>query len=145
MGDSCSVSLTFRNMRDANKFKKITGEDWQAIVEDDDGVKVVFDECNDAMVDELHHAAEVVEFYGNHGTGDYYPRESIVARNGELDMIPLDIEGFETVRVIFNEATGGIEVNQNDIIRTRDHMWSIRMLKKKWAGANRAKAAKRKK
>jgi hypothetical protein len=145
MGDQCSVNLTFRNKRDANKFKQITGEDWQTIVEDNEGVEAVFDDCNDAMVDALMDVAETgLEFYGNHGAGDYYPRESIVAWKGELDMIPLDIEGFETVRVIFNDATGGIEVNQDDIIRTRDHMWSIRMLKRKWAKAKPAKSAKKK-
>jgi hypothetical protein len=144
MSDQCNATIRFKNKRDADKFKRITGVDWEFAGQSQNRFEVDFSDCDYAMVDELRAAAAAgIEFIGNHGHGDNYPRESFVAIDRELTSIPLDFEGYETARLIIDEKTGEARVNPDDVLAVSCHVARVRRLKQGWERwAKRAKRGK---
>ena len=145
MSDQCNVTITFKNKRDADKFNRITGVDWEFADQSPDGFEADFSDCDYAMVDELRAAAGAgIEFIGNHGSGDEYPRESFVAIDRELTSIPLDFEGYEIARLIIDGKTGEARVNPDDVLTVSCHVAKIRRVKEGWAKwKKRAKRGKK--
>jgi hypothetical protein len=144
MSDKCNVHITFKNKRDANRFKKVTGVDWNFDDKSYLGFEADFEDCNDAMVDELRAAAEAgIEFIGTNGQGDYYPRRSFIATEGKITSVPLDHDWCETARLEIDWDTGEVRANPDDILAVYNHMAKIRRVKAGWA--KRAKQAKRSK
>ena len=141
MSDQCNVTITFKNKRDAYKFKRRTGVDWEFADQSPDGFEADFFDCDNAMVDELRAAAGAgIEFIGNHGHGDAYPRESFVAIDRELTLITIDFEGYEIARLIIDEKTGEARVNPDDVLAVSCHVARVRRVKQGWAKwAKRAK------
>ena len=145
MSDQCDVTITFKNKRDADRFKKAIGEDWNHSDTSDDGFDADFSDCNYAMVDELRAAAAAgIEFIGTHGHGDGYPRESFVATEGKVTLIPLDNDGYETAGLTIDWVTGIVNVNLDDLREVARHVAKVRKVKEGWAKwRKRAKRGKK--
>jgi hypothetical protein len=145
MSDQCDVTITFKNKRDADRFKKATGEDWNHSDTSDNGFEVDFFDCDRAMIDELWTAAEAgIEFIGTHGQGDEYPRERFVATEGEVTFVPLDNDGCETARLEVDWETGEVRPNPDDILAMHNHVAKVRRVKEGWAKwRKRAKRGKK--